>query len=255
MKKLQKDALQVQIYENRTEMGKAAAEELASKLKELLATRKNIRMIFASAPSQNEFFAHLAKIASSGKIDFSRITAFHLDEYIGLSADAPQGFGNFLQDKLFSKIQLGEVHFINSQAADAEAECQRYAALINAAPIDIVCMGIGENAHIAFNDPPVADFNDPKLVKIVELDEMCRQQQVNDGCFATITDVPTHAITLTIPAIMRGEAIFCMVPGSTKANAVYNSLEKEVSTAYPASILRKKQGAVLYLDKDSSSKI
>jgi len=255
MKKIKKDALQVQIYENRTEMGKAAAEELAYKLKELLTARKNIRMIFASAPSQNEFFAHLAKIASTGEIDFSRITAFHLDEYIGLSADATQGFGNFLRDKLFSKIQLGEVHFINGQAADAEAECQRYASLIDAAPIDIVCMGIGENAHIAFNDPPVADFNDPKLVKIVELDEICRQQQVNDGCFATFADVPTHAITLTIPAIMRGEAIFCMVPGPTKANAVYNSLEKEISTTYPASVLRKKHGAVLYLDKDSSSKI
>ncbi|MCL2285132.1 MAG: glucosamine-6-phosphate deaminase [Firmicutes bacterium] len=249
MKKIQKEQLNIQVYETRAEMGKAAAEDLACKLRELLATRENLRIIFASAPSQNEFFAHLATIHD---IDFSRITAFHLDEYIGLAADAPQGFGNFLKDRLFSKILPGKIHFFNGQAENPEAECERYAALINEAPIDIVCMGIGENAHIAFNDPPVADFNDPKLVKIVELDEICRQQQVNDGCFPTFDDVPTHAVTLTIPAIIGGETIFCMVPGPTKANAVYNSLEKEISTEYPASILRKKQGATLYLDKDSS---
>jgi glucosamine-6-phosphate deaminase len=249
LRKLQEEHLQIQIYENRNAMGKAAAEDLVFTLRKLLATGENIRMIFASAPSQNEFFAHLTSFTA---IDFSRITAFHLDEYIGLNADAPQGFGNFLRGHLFSKLNFGKVHYINGQAKDAEAECERYAALINAAPINIVCMGIGENAHIAFNDPPVANFNDPKLVKIVELDNICRMQQVNDGCFSAIEHVPTHAITLTIPAILRAEKIFCIVPGITKAQAVYNSLKKEISTGYPASILRKKQNTVLYLDVDSS---
>ena len=246
------DLLQIQIRETRAAMGEAAARDLADKLKTLLTEKENIRMIFASAPSQNEFFASLAKIASAESIDFSRITAFHLDEYIGLSADAPQGFGNFLRERLYSKIMPGVVHFINGQSKDPQAECNRYSELISGTPIDIVCMGIGENAHIAFNDPPVADFNDPQLVKIVELDHICRQQQVNDGCFATIDDVPTHAITLTIPAIMSGKAIFCMVPGPTKAAAIYNSLKKEISTEYPASILRRKEGATLYLDVDSA---
>jgi len=253
MRQFTKDELQVQIYPSRAEMGKAAAEEMAVVLKKLLKSQDNVRMIFASAPSQNDFFIHLATIED---IDFSRVTAFHLDEYIGLPADAPQGFGNFLKERLFSKLSpLGEIHFIDSQAQDPQAECDRYAALLNAAPIDIVCMGIGENAHIAFNDPPVADFNDPKLVKIVELDQICRQQQVNDGCFASLDLVPTHAVTLTVPAIMRGKAVFCMVPGPTKANAVYNTLEKEITTAYPSSILRMKQGAVLYLDTDSAVKL
>ena len=252
MKKLVKNQLQIRISDSRVAMGQLAAEDFADELKKLLDVRENLRVIFASAPSQKEFFAHLTTIEG---IDFSRITAFHLDEYIGLEADAPQGFGNFLRDHLFSKLSLKAIHYINGQASDPEAECVRYSALIAEAPIDIVCMGIGENAHIAFNDPPVADFNDPKLVKIVELDKICRQQQVNDGCFAAFDDVPAYAITLTIPAIMSAKSIYCMVPGPTKADAVYNSLEKEVSTEYPASILRNHASATMYLDLESSSRL
>ena len=252
MKKLKKDHLQIRIFETRKEMGQVAAEDLANKMRELFKTRDSIRMIFASAPSQRDFFAHLTTIEG---LEFTRVTAFHMDEYIGLDADAPQGFGNFLRDHLFSKLSFGTIHYIDSQAADAEAECERYAALLKEAPIDIVCMGIGENAHIAFNDPPVADFNDPKLVKVVELDDICRRQQVNDGCFATLDDVPVSAVTLTIPALMGAETKFCMVPAPTKANAVYHSLENKVSTEYPASILRTKPGTILYLDSDSSSRI
>jgi glucosamine-6-phosphate deaminase len=249
VKTLQKGQLSVQIYETRDAMGKAAAADVTAKLKALLTTRENVRMVFASAPSQQEFFAYLTE----GDADFGRVTAFHLDEYIGLEADAPQGFGNFLQSRVFSKVNFGKINFIDGQAADPQAECGRYAALLAEAPIDIVCMGIGENAHIAFNDPHVADFNDPLRVKVVELDAACRTQQVNDGCFAALDDVPTHAITLTIPALLDCGAVFCMVPGPAKADAVYNSLEKEITTRYPASILRTKAGATLYLDTASSA--
>jgi len=251
MKRYQKDELKVQVYKNRAAMGKAAAEDLAAKMKELLSTQESLNIVFASAPSQNDFFEHLVAM----DVDFSKVTAFHLDEYIGLPSDAPQGFGNFLKERLFSKLKFGAIYYIDSQAADAEEECNRYAALINKAPIDIVCMGIGENAHIAFNDPPVADFNDPKTVKVVELDLVCRQQQVNDGCFASLEDVPTRALTLTIPPFLKAKTLLCMVPATTKANAVYNSLEKEISTEYPASILRIKAGATMYLDEDSSSRL
>jgi len=251
MQKFKKDNLKVNVYENRAAMGKAAAEDLAAKMKVLLLTQDSLNIIFASAPSQNDFFEHLVAM----NVDFSKVTAFHLDEYIGLPSDAPQGFGNFLKDRLFSKLKFGTIHYIDTEAANAEEECNRYSALINKAPIDIVCMGIGENAHIAFNDPPVADFNDLKTVKVVELDLVCRQQQVNDGCFATLDDVPTHALTLTIPPFLKAKTLLCMVPAPTKANAVYNSLEKEVSTEYPASILRTKAGATMYLDKDSSSRL
>jgi len=259
LKKLKKDKLHIKICESREDMGKTAAIDLIAKLKEMTTSRKyneNIRMLFASAPSQNDFFAHLWKMGSeANNIDFSKITAFHLDEYIGLSQDAPQGFGNFLKERLFSKLSFGEVHYIDSQATDPEAECQRYTALLKEKPIDIICMGIGENGHIAFNDPHVADFNDPKTVKVVELDNICRQQQVNDGCFARLADVPTHAITLTIPALVNAKAIFCMVPAISKANAVYHCLESPISEEHPATILRTVEAATLYLDPDSSSRV
>ena len=233
-------------------MGSAAALELAAKMKELLEVRGHIRMVFASAPSQNEFLDHLTAIEG---IDFTRVTAFHMDEYIGLDANAPQGFGNFLNVRLFSKKAFEAVHYINGQADDPAAECKRYAALLREAPLDIVCMGIGENAHIAFNDPAAADFNDPETVKIVSLDDICRQQQVNDGCFTSLKYVPATAITLTIPALVNTDAIFCVVPAVTKANAVYHTLEDRVSEDYPASILRTRPGAVLYLDADSAGRI
>ena len=251
MKNLQKDHMNVRIYDDRAAMGAAAAQDIGDRMKKLLETRPNIRMIFASAPSQNEF---LAGLAARTDIDFSRVTAFHMDEYIGISLDAPQAFGKFLKDRLFSKTSFGEVHYMNSAADDQETECKRYADLLQAAPIDIAILGIGENAHIAFNDPPVADFNDPKIVKIVELDAVCRQQQVNDGCFATLDDVPRTAITITCPGLMQANQIICIAPTPAKANAIYHTLEGEVSTQYPSSIVRTKS-STLYLDPGSAQRI
>ena len=176
-----------------------------------------------------------------------------MDEYIGLSADAPQGFGNFLKNAIFGRAPFKSVNYINISAPDAEKECERYAALLAANPTDIVVMGIGENGHIAFHDPPVADFADKKMVKPVQLDEVCRNQQVNDGCFATLNDVPKTAITLTVPTLFAGDYLFCIVPAKTKANAVRATIEGEIGEHCPATILRRHASAILYLDGDSSA--
>ncbi|MBS1333705.1 MAG: glucosamine-6-phosphate deaminase [Clostridiales bacterium] len=248
----QVDKLNVKVYQTREEMGKAAAEEAAAAIRAAIAAKGEINMIFAAAPSQNEFLAHLIADKS---IDFTKINAFHMDEYIGLPADAPQGFGNFLRERLFERVPFKTVNTIDSTAADPEAECRRYAALLQAHPCDIVCMGIGENGHIAFNDPHVADFGDKAAVKVVALDETCRQQQVNDGCFARLDDVPTHALTLTIPTLTAPEAVFCIVPAKTKANAVYAALRGGITEACPASILRRHANATLYCDADSAARV
>ena len=245
-----KDLLNIQIYKTRSEMGEAAARDIKACILSLLEKKESIRMIFAAAPSQNEV---LAALANDKEIPWERVDAFHMDEYIGLDAEAPQGFGNFLNRAIFGVAPFRSVSYIDNTADDAERECERYAALLCAAPIDIVVMGIGENGHIAFNDPPVADFNDPKAVKPVVLDEICRQQQVNDGCFPSIDRVPTHAITLTCPTLASAEYLFCIVPAPTKAEAVYHTLHDEISERCPATILRTHENAVLYLDGDSSA--
>ena len=231
-------------------MGKAAAADIKACILSLLKTKETINMIFAAAPSQNEV---LAALALDKEIPWNRVNAFHMDEYIGLDADAPQGFGNFLKEHIFGLANFASVNYIDITAPDAEAECARYAALLGQYPTDIVVMGIGENGHIAFNDPPVADFNDAKAVKPVALDEICRNQQVNDGCFKALADVPKTAITLTVPTLFAGDHLFCIVPAATKAQAVRATLCGEIGEKCPATVLRRHKSAVLYLDGDSSS--
>lgn len=250
MKTLKKDLLTVNIYDSRDEMGKAAGADIKACILSLLEKKETINMIFAAAPSQNEV---LASLASDKEIPWNRVNAFHMDEYIGLPSDAPQGFGNFLKSAIFGRAPFRSVNYIDISATDADAECARYSELLKANPTDIVVMGIGENGHIAFNDPPVADFNDDKVVKPVELDEICRNQQVNDGCFATIDDVPKMAITLTVPTLFSGDHLFCIVPAKTKANAVKATVCGEIGEACPATILRRHNSAILYLDPDSSA--
>ena len=174
-----------------------------------------------------------------------------MDEYIGLKEDAPQGFGNFLRRAIFDKVPFRSVHYLNGQIEPGRA-CAEYAEKLAEKPVDVVFMGIGENGHIAFNDPHVADFNDPAVVKIVDLDEKCRQQQVNDGCFEALDDVPTHAMTLTIPALCRAKRLFCVVPAATKAWAINETINGEVSEHCPASVMRRHENATLYIDNDSS---
>ena len=250
MKSLKKDLLNVNIYETRAEMGAAAAKDIKACLLSLLKEKERVNMIFAAAPSQNEV---LAALATDREIPWSRVNAFHMDEYIGLAADAPQGFGNFLKAHIFGLADFGSVSYIDITARDAEQECERYAQLLAKYPTDIVVMGIGENGHIAFNDPPVADFEDPKAVKPVELDEICRNQQVNDGCFARLEDVPKTAITLTVPTLFAGKHLFCIVPAATKARAVRATLCDDINEKCPATVLRRHASATLYLDGDSSA--
>lgn len=249
MKTMQVDKLRVEIYENRTLMGEAAARDIKAKIAELLSKKAEINMIFAAAPSQNDVLKALVEDTS---IEWNRVNAYHMDEYIGLDKDAPQGFGNFLKAHIFGLVPFKSVNYIDITATDPEAEAARYGALLDANPTDIVVMGIGENGHIAFNDPPVANFKDEKTVKPVKLDEICRQQQVNDGCFASIDKVPTHAMTLTVPTLVRAPYLFCIVPAPTKANAVYETLNGSIDEHCPASILRLQENAVLYLDNESS---
>ena len=250
MRSFQRDLLTVNIFETRADMGQAAAQDIKACMLSLLDTRETINMIFAAAPSQNEV---LAALVADTDIPWNRVNAFHMDEYVGLSPDAPQGFGFFLKAHIFGLVPFRSIHYINISATDAEAECARYSALLQQYPTDIVVMGIGENGHIAFNDPPVADFNDPLAVKPVVLDDVCRNQQVHDGCFSHIDDVPQRAMTLTVPTLFAGKHLFCIVPAKTKAPAVYATLYGEISEKCPATILRRHQSAFLYLDGDSSS--
>ena len=250
MKTLVRDLLKVNIYDSRDEMGAAAAKDVKVAILRALGEKETINMIFAAAPSQNEV---LYNLASDKEIPWGRVNAFHMDEYIGLDKNAPQGFGNFLNRAIFGIAPFKSVNYIDISATDAEAEASRYSELLRQNPVDIVVLGIGENGHIAFNDPPFADFEDKKLVKSVKLDEVCRNQQVNDGCFATIDDVPTHALTLTVPALMSGKELYCIVPAKTKAKAVALTLNGEITPDCPASVLRTHECARLYLDPDSSS--
>ncbi len=251
MKTLQKDKLEVKIFPTRKEMGKASAEDFANCVKELLKTKDTVRVVFAAAPSQNDF---LEAIVADKSIDFSRIEAFHMDEYVGLDPDRPQAFGRFLKDRLFGLRDFKSVTYLAPIDADnPEKTCKEYTEKLNEKAIDIVCMGIGENGHIAFNDPAFALFDDPVDVKVVELDDVCRMQQVHDGCFEKIEDVPKEALTLTIPMLMKAQYHFCMVPAITKANAVKRMLTGDIKEDCPCTILRTKPGSILYLDSDSSS--
>jgi glucosamine-6-phosphate deaminase len=242
------EGLRVRVFPSRAEMGRAAAVDVAQELRRRLERQPKVRTIFAAAPSQSEMLAALCKEPG---IDWPRVTAFHMDEYIRLKADAPQRFGLWLRRHLFDAVPFGAVRLIDSEP-EAGSGARAYATLLGEAPIDIVCLGIGVNGHLAFNDPPVADFTDPLDVKIVELDEACRRQQVDDGCFPSLGQVPTHAITLTIPRLLRADRLFCVVPGPAKRGAVRRALKDPPGPACPATALRLHPDCTLYLDRDSA---
>ncbi|GAB2572914.1 glucosamine-6-phosphate deaminase [Spirosoma areae] len=241
------DELQVRVFATRQEMGVAAGQDIAAKIRDLLQEKESLRIVFAAAPSQNEMLSFLA---TAGGIDWSRIDVFHMDEYVGLAPDAPQRFAYFLTTHLFANVSPRHVYLIDDSAG-VIAACEHYKQLITQDRIDIVCLGVGENGHLAFNDPPVADFNDSEVIKRVKLDAVCRQQQVNDGCFSALNDVPEEALTLTIPTLLSGRHLFCVVPGKTKHQAIKTMLTGPVSTACPASILRRHPDCTLYVDRDA----
>lgn len=243
-----KDNVYIRIFDSRDQLGEAAAKAVAATIQKLLETQPTLNMVFAAAPSQNEFLAALIK----QPLDWGRINAFHMDEYLGLGPEAPQSFGYYLNTHLFEHVSFKNVYLMNGLAADPQAECERYATLLKDNPTDILCLGIGENNHLAFNDPPVADFRDTTTVKIVTLDADCRQQQVNDGCFPTLAAVPTQALTITIPWLMAARYCFAMVPGERKAHAVANTFDQPISERYPSTILKSHPAVRLFLDQDSS---
>lgn len=241
------ERLRVHSFASREAMGKQAAHDVAAAIRARLNAAAGVRMIFAAAPSQSDM---IEALIAERDIDWHRITAFHMDEYIGLAAAAPQRFAIWLRKHLFDRVPFGAVHPIHPEG-DPQTVAARYAALLGAAPIDVVCLGIGVNGHIAFNDPPVADFADPLDVKIVELDDICRQQQVDDGCFPDLASVPEQALTLTIPRLLRADRLFCVVPGAHKRMALAGALHGPVTTDCPASILRRHSDCSLYLDVES----
>lgn len=248
------DALRVLVYETRALMGRAAAGHVGAAIAERQAANGSTRanVIFAAAPSQDEF---LAGLVAHPRIDWSRVAAFHMDEYLGLQADHPESFRRYLYEHLFRLADLPEerLRLIPGEHTDDPTRvCLEYEERLRAEPADVVCAGIGENGHLAFNDPPVADFQDPVRVKVVKLDLACREQQVHDGCFPALEDVPTHAYTLTIPALLAAPVVSVVVPGARKADAVLATLRGPILERCPASILRKKPGATLFLDQPSA---
>lgn len=242
--------MKVCLTPSRAELGRNAARDIAEAIRNGLQQKAQLRIIFAAAPSQGEM---LAALRNEPEIDWQRVHAFHMDEYIGLKPGASQRFGNWLSRALFDHVRLGSVHLIEP-GADPDAECIRYATALAEAPIDLVLLGIGANGHLAFNDPP-ADLNDPAAVKVVELDEVCRRQQVLDGCFGSLDEVPKTAITVTVPTLLSGQELFCCVPGRLKAPAVQAALESTISGLCPATALRTHPRCTIYLDPESSSMI
>jgi glucosamine-6-phosphate deaminase len=249
LKKFRADRLNIYIYQSRSEMGSAAAAVVASEIRGLIEKRGHAVGIFASAPSQNEF---LAALVESRNVDWSRVVGFHLDEYLGMDQNAPQSFRKFLVDRLVNRVPFGKFHGLRGEAEDGGAETRRYAQLLAGDPPDFAVLGIGENGHLAFIDPPFCNFDDPEPVKVVELDEVCRRQQVNDGAFASFDEVPVKALSLTIPTIMKCPRLFAIVPGPAKRQAIKCAIERPIATTCPASILRRHPDAHLFLDADSA---
>ncbi len=232
------------------ELARDAAVEAAGAIRAAIAAQDEANVMLATGNSQLAFLVELIKMPD---IAWERVRVFHMDEYVGLAPTHSASFQRYMRERVAAHLPVMEFHYLNGGAPDAEAEADRYAALLRAYPLDLCCAGIGENGHLAFNDPPVADFDDPRDVKIVALDEASRRQQVGEGHFATIDDVPTHAITVTIPALLVAGRVLVIVPEARKARAVHDALYGPISTACPASILRRRENATLFLDLESSA--
>lgn len=241
--------MEVRICSTRVDMGQASAALGAAAIARAIETEGRAVVVFASAVSQNEF---LDALAASDRIDWSKVVAFHMDEYIGLGPDHSASFRRFLNDKLWSRVKPSAFHQLGGEASDIDAEIRRYSDLLEQEKPSICFGGIGENGHLAFNDPPV-NFEDTELVRAVELDEVCRRQQVFDGAFGHITEVPRTALTITVPALARIPTVILNVPGSNKADAVRRSVEGPVTPDCPASILQRHANATLFVDVDSAA--
>jgi glucosamine-6-phosphate deaminase len=242
--------LQVQVFSSKREASREAAEVAAGIVRRAISDRGHARMVVSTGNSQFDFIEALVAVPD---LDWSAVEAFHLDEYAGMPMTHPASFRLWLKTRLADRVPLRAMYYLNGDAPDPEAESRRYGALLAEAPIDVGFIGIGENGHIAFNDPAVADFADPEAVKTVQLDDACRRQQVGEGHFAGIAEVPERALSLTCPTIMGMANLICCVPELRKARAVRDTIEGPISTSCPASILRTHRSAWLLLDAESAS--
>jgi len=246
------EQLRVRVYRTNEEMGQSAAEAAAEALRQAIDTRGVANIVLAAANSQ---LTTLHALREQPGIDWRAVNAFHMDEYLNLPPGHPASFGLFLRRHLLDHVPIGAFYPVPGRPADVETACRAYELLLRAHPIDLCILGIGENGHIAFNEPPVADFSDPVWVKQVTLDERSRRQQVGEGHYASLDEVPTHALTMTIPALCAAREMICVVPETRKAEAVRKCLHGPISTACPASILRHTPQATLYLDQDAAAQL
>ena len=233
-------------------MARDAVADAARSLRGAVDARGEANVLLATGNSQLVFLDELMRIPG---IAWDRVRAFHMDEYVGLPPSHSASFQRYMRERVAARAPFLEFHYLTGDAPDPQAEADRYAALLRANPLDMCCAGIGENGHLAFNDPPVADFDDPLDVKIVALEPASRSQQVGEGHFASIDDVPTHAMTVTVPALLRAGRLLVIVPEARKADAVHDALYGPVSTACPASVLRRCANATLFLDDASSARL
>jgi glucosamine-6-phosphate deaminase len=247
--------LVIEAYKSTEAMGQAAAAAAAAaaqRLRELIASSETVGVIFATGASQ---MATLNALTSIPGLPWDKLVGFHMDEYLGISDQHRASFRRYLKDRLTDKVKMRNFYGIDGTAADAGETCRKYAELLRQYHPQLCLLGIGENGHLAFNDPTEADFNDPLDIKIVSLDEQCRQQQVNEGWFASVPEVPKRAITLTIPALLRVPCLIASVPGERKAHIVWRTLTEEISTRCPATIMRDHSNATVYLDPASAAEL
>ncbi|OUL36241.1 glucosamine-6-phosphate deaminase [Nostoc sp. T09] len=244
------DELTVQIYNTEAEMAQDVAKIVQQYLQNLLQQQETAAVLLATGNSQLKF---LDALIALGGVDWSRIILFHLDEYLGISSDHSASFRRYLRERVEQRVNPQKFHYIEGDTLQPLAECDRYTKLLQAQPIDLCCLGIGENGHLAFNDPSVADFQDPYRVKLVKLDSVNRQQQVNTGHFPNLDSVPQYAFTVTLPLICSAKKIICLAPEKRKANVVKDILQRSINPKVPASILRQQAQATLFLDPNSAS--
>lgn len=246
------EKLKIEIYPTREAAGVAAARAAADALTQIAKKQKDIAVIFATGASQLDTLQALTEIQG---LPWAQVRGFHMDEYVGILPDHHASFRRYLREKLTQKVRMQEFFEIDGTTPDPEQTCRDYAKLLRDADPQLCLLGIGENGHLAFNDPGVADFNDPVDMKVVHLDTMCRQQQAAEGWFQTFQDVPEQAMTLTIPALFRAPKLIVSVPGPRKANIIRRTLEDPITTNCPATLLRTHPDATVYLDKESAAQV
>jgi glucosamine-6-phosphate deaminase len=246
------EKLAFEIYADAAAAGAAAADAAARALKELSRKDGSIGVIFATGASQIDMLRALVKIQG---LPWDRVRGFHMDEYVGIATDHPASFRRYLREKLVQRVQMQEFFEVNGNAPDPDQECLKYAAILRSADPQLCLLGIGENGHLAFNDPGVADFSDPLDMKVVQLDEICRGQQAAEGWFESFQEVPQRAMTLTIPTLFRVPKLIVSVPGSRKAKIIRQTIEQPISTVCPATILRTHPDATIYLDREAASEL